>query len=216
MATSLSTDEIARELADYGVELSELRLGQLSGYLELLLHWNRRVNLTAIREPRQIVRRLFGESLYLAQVLDLKGWLVDVGSGAGFPGLALKLAVPDLRVTLIESRQRKCAFLKEVARSCHLYHVDVVAERFEEWVSTTEREHGPNYITTRAVEPQRRLLEAMRDLLEPGGKGVFVTTRELSAQIHRAGVEWRWEEEFDVPQSENSVVLVGELDPRYA
>lgn len=210
MATSLSTDEIARELADYGVELSELRLEQLSAYLELLLHWNRRVNLTAIREPREIVRRLFGESLYLAEVLDLKGWLVDVGSGAGFPGLALKLAVPDLRVTLIESRKRKCAFLKEVARNCQLPYVDVVGERFEAWASASGRERGPDYVTTRAVQGRKKLLASMRELLEPGGKSVFLTTPELAARIQKAGIGWKWQVQLSVPHASGTVILIGE------
>jgi 16S rRNA (guanine527-N7)-methyltransferase len=209
VATSLSTDEIARELADYGVELPELRLQQLSAYLELLLRWNRRVNLTAIREPRQIVRRLFGESLYLADLIDLKGWLVDVGSGAGFPGLALKLAAPDLRVTLIESRQRKCAFLKEVARTCRLEYVDVVGERFENWAATTHRGGRPDYITTRAVAMGRKLLASMRELLGPGGKGVFVTTTELTARIQEAGIGWKWEAPLEIPHSGGGVILVG-------
>jgi 16S rRNA (guanine527-N7)-methyltransferase len=210
MATSLSTAEIARELADYGVELSEPRLQQLSTYLELLLRWNRRVNLTAIREPRQAVRRLFGESLYLAEVLDLKGWLVDVGSGAGFPGLALKLAVPDLRVTLVESRKRKCAFLKEVTRSCKFPHVHVVDERFETWAATATSARGPSIITTRAVTVQRKLLGTMRELLTPGGKGVFLTTAELTGRIQKAGIGWKWQVQLGIPNSNRCVVLVGE------
>ena len=84
----LSTRDIAAELAPFGVELTGKELEQLSAYLELLLRWNRRVNLTGLRDPRTIVRRLFGESLYLSRIVELRGWLVDVGSGAGFPGLA--------------------------------------------------------------------------------------------------------------------------------
>jgi len=83
-ATSLSTREIAAELAPFGVELTAPALAQLSTYLELLLRWNRRVNLTGLRQPRLIVRRLFGESLYLSRLVELRGWLVDVGSGPGF------------------------------------------------------------------------------------------------------------------------------------
>ncbi|MGH9862105.1 MAG: RsmG family class I SAM-dependent methyltransferase, partial [Candidatus Acidiferrales bacterium] len=96
MAALLSEPEIAAELAAYQVVLPPEGLTQLRSYLDLLLHWNRRVNLTGLREPRDIVRRLFGESLFLTTVVSLRGWLVDVGSGAGFPGLALKLAVPEL------------------------------------------------------------------------------------------------------------------------
>ena len=134
MAAPLSEAEIARELAGFGLQLPPPAMAQLSRYLELLLQWNRRVNLTGLRDPREIVRRLFGESLAISRAVELRGWLVDVGSGAGFPGLALKLVAPDLRVTLVEARQKKCAFLKEVARQCGFAGVDVVAERFEGWV----------------------------------------------------------------------------------
>jgi len=170
VAASLSEHEIARELASYQVELSPAALHQLSCYLELLLRWNQRINLTGYRDPHQIVRRLFGESLFLAQVIELRGWLVDVGSGAGFPGLALKLAAPDLRATLIESRRKKGAFMKEVARSCEFYNVDVVVERFESWARRPVGPGKPSIVTTRAVKPGRELLDLTRALLADQGK----------------------------------------------
>lgn len=211
MLASLPTDEeIARDLADYRVELSPARLAQLRTYLELLLQWNRRVNLTAVREPRQMVRRLFGESLYLGEVLDLQGWLVDVGSGAGFPGLALKLAAHDLRVTLVESRKRKCAFLKEVARACAFSNVDVVDERFEAWVKARTGAEKPTLITTRAVRMQKKLLGLIEELLAPGGKVVFLTTSTLAEKIELFASHWRWYVKLEVPgTSRNSIVLIG-------
>jgi 16S rRNA (guanine527-N7)-methyltransferase len=178
----------------------------------LLLHWNRRVNLTAVREPRQMVRRLFGESLYLAEVLDLQGWLVDVGSGAGFPGLALKLAAPELRLTLVESRKRKCAFLKEVARACAFRNVDVVDERFETWVKDRAQPEKSNLITTRAVKLQKKLLSLMEELLAPHGKAVFLTTTVLAQKIQKFVPGWSWYVKLEVPgTSGNDVVLIGGL-----
>lgn len=211
MAAGLPTDdEIARDLADYRVELPPPRLAQLRTYLELLLQWNLRVNLTAVREPRQMVRRLFGESLYLGEVLDLQGWLVDVGSGAGFPGLALKLAAHDLRVTLVESRKRKCAFLKEVVRACGFSNVDVVDERLEGWVRTRTGAEKPNIITTRAVRMQKKLLGLMEELTAPHGKVVFLTTPALAGKIRQFASQWNWYVKLEVPgTSGNSIVLIG-------
>lgn len=208
-ATSLSTREIAAELSPFGVELTEKGLGQLSVYLELLVRWNRRVNLTGLRQPRQIVRRLFGESLYLSRLVELRGWLVDVGSGAGFPGLALKLVAPDLRVTLIEARQRKGAFLKEVARACGFYAIDVVTERFEDWAERQAGGEKADYITTRAVITDKRLLEQVGTLLAENGKAALLTTSECVRSIKAQASCFIWQEPFYVPSVPNSVVLVG-------
>lgn len=93
---------------------------QLSGYLDLLVRWNGRTNLTAIREPEEIVQRHFGESVFaglqLLQYAPGAVTVLDFGSGAGFPGLPMQLAVPQLRVTLAESQGKKAAFLRETVR----------------------------------------------------------------------------------------------------
>jgi 16S rRNA (guanine527-N7)-methyltransferase len=93
---------------------------QLAAYLDLILRWNARINLTAIRDPEEIVRRHFGESLFVGTQLGYCPTLLDFGSGAGFPGLPIQLMRPDIRVTLAESRSRKAAFLHEAVRSMRL------------------------------------------------------------------------------------------------
>ena len=99
-------------------------LPQLSLYLDLLLRWNARTNLTAIREPEEIVRRHFGESLFagshLAPLLPAAATLLDFGSGAGFPGLPIQFLLPQLRVTLAESQGKKASFLREAVRTLGL------------------------------------------------------------------------------------------------
>ncbi|MFQ5724222.1 MAG: 16S rRNA (guanine(527)-N(7))-methyltransferase RsmG [Terriglobia bacterium] len=211
MAVPLSSREVARTLADYQVELPPPALTQLAAYLELLLRWNRRMNLTGLRDPQAILRRLFGESLYLSRVVELRGWLVDIGSGAGFPGLALKLVAPDLQVTLIESRRRKCAFLKEVVRECVFSGVDVVSGRFEQWLEGRGEKGKADIITTRAVNVRPRLLVQIQQLLDPSGRAVFVTTGALAGQIRGLSSAWRWEKEWLVPPDTRRIVLVGRL-----
>jgi 16S rRNA (guanine527-N7)-methyltransferase len=103
---------------------------QLSVYLDLLLKWNARTNLTAIREPQEIVRRHFGESLFAAQHLGDCSTLLDFGSGAGFPGLPIQLLRPELQVTLAESQNKKSTFLREVVRTLGL-KTEVWANRVE-------------------------------------------------------------------------------------
>src|ERR1700761_7277744 len=100
-----------------GIDLAPELVGQFGIYLEVLMRWNARVNLTAIRDPEQIVTRHFGESLFTARQLSEQtapsATLADIGSGAGFPGLPIKLWAPPTELTLIESQNKKAAFLRE-------------------------------------------------------------------------------------------------------
>jgi 16S rRNA (guanine527-N7)-methyltransferase len=214
VAASLSEQQIARELVDYQVELSAQALGRLRCYLELLLRWNRRINLTGLGEPRAIVRQLFGESLWLATVVELEGWLVDVGSGAGFPGLALKLAAPDLRVTLVESRQKKGTFLKEVVRSCQFTTVDVVVERFGGWLPQGIGAGQPNLITTRAVRMDEKLLGGIALALGPYGKALFLSTPKLAQDLESRGAGFRWDAPLEIPGGKGRVVVIGSLQSK--
>ena len=97
---------------------------RLSQHYTILTQWNQRVNLTSIREPRAIVERHFGESLFLAVHLPKAKTVVDVGSGAGFPGLPLAVARPELTVTLVESIEKKAVFLKEASRELENVRVE--------------------------------------------------------------------------------------------
>jgi 16S rRNA (guanine527-N7)-methyltransferase len=120
---------------------------QLSVYLELILKWNARINLTAIRSPEEIVRRHFGESLFVGARLGVCETLLDFGSGAGFPGVPIQLMRPEVAVTLAESRSRKAAFLHEVLRALGL--------RTEVWAGRVEAMAGQrrfDVVTMRAVE----------------------------------------------------------------
>ena len=132
-ASSLSSNQIAELVATYlspDAAVPAPLYDQLATYLELLLKWNARTNLTAIREPEEIVRRHFGESLFAAQHLGECSTLLDFGSGAGFPGLPIQLLRPELQVTLAESQNKKATFLREVVRTLGL-KTEVWANRVE-------------------------------------------------------------------------------------
>src|SRR5215472_14781283 len=117
------------------VQLSEAQLHQVSTHLALLLQWNARINLTAIRDPEEIITRHFGESLLAARLLftsHSRESAVDIGSGAGFPGLPLKVWSSNLELTLVESNQKKAVFLKEVVRRLDLTGMTVLTGRAED------------------------------------------------------------------------------------
>jgi 16S rRNA (guanine(527)-N(7))-methyltransferase GidB len=130
-------------------DLSAAQRGRVAVYIDLLLKWNARINLTAIRDEQQIVTRHFGESFFLAQCLfaderrgnqdkderfgegSVGAQVLDIGSGAGFPGLPLKIWTDRVRLTMVEANQKKSTFLREVVRAIGLKNVSVIAERAE-------------------------------------------------------------------------------------
>src|SRR6185369_6106838 len=169
---SVPPPEIAELLTSYtvGLELPTGIYDQLSAYLDLLLRWNAKTNLTAIRDPEQIVTRHFGESLFAAKVLfgdrppGPETTLADLGSGAGFPGIPIKLAFPDLLVTLIESQNKKATFLKEVIRALRIEGIDVYNGRAEQWGKQAD------VVTLRAVERFESAMSTATYLLSPNGE----------------------------------------------
>lgn len=186
----LSEDHVARLLAPFGLQLTSHQHGVLLTYLELLLRWNRKINLTAIRYPEECVTRHFGESLYLARWVELEGALLDIGSGAGFPGLALKIFFPSLAVTLLEPVAKKRAFLKEVARACGMEPVEVRAERLEDFASPPS---SFDAATSRAVGGLERLIPLAARLLKPGGRLALWLTQGQGKGLRQieSAIEWR-------------------------
>lgn len=146
--------EIASLLKPYLNRLPNHLPPLLSGYLDLLVRWNARTNLTAIRSPEEIIRRHFGESLFAASHLgdSVPSTLLDLGSGAGFPGIPIALLYPEITVTLAESQNKKATFLREVSRTLALRNVEVWAGRAEDLPRTFDT------VTLRAVDDMKTAL----------------------------------------------------------
>lgn len=130
-ASQISETRMRELLAPFYPEPTGLLLDQLGVYLDLLLRWNGKTNLTAVRDPELIISRHFGESLFTARHLPRRKTLLDLGSGAGFPGLPIQLALPELQVTLAESQNKKASFLREVVRALGL-STEVWPKRIED------------------------------------------------------------------------------------
>jgi len=167
----LAQAQLANLLEPYFPAPDSLLLERLSTYLALLVKWNARTNLSAIREPEEIVRRHFGESLFTALHLPREGTLLDVGSGAGFPGLPIALACPGLAVTLTESQNKKAAFLREAVRALSV-RVEVWSGRAE----TLPADRLFDMVTLRAVDRPEVALAHARARVRPGGLLARLTT----------------------------------------
>src|ERR1700679_279150 len=155
---TLSNARIAALLAPYLAAPPPSLLAQLSLYLALLLKWNARTNLTAIRDPEEIVRRHFGESLFAAQYLGPCTTLLDFGSGAGFPGLPIALLRPEIVVTLAESQNKKATFLREAIRTLNI-QAQIHSARAEELKTRFD------CVTLRAVDNMQAAIPAAIQLL---------------------------------------------------
>ncbi len=160
-----------QEAAQFGIRLGEVAVEQFARYQALLMDWNERMNLTAVSQPRQIQQRHFLDSLTCATVMgELNGRLViDVGSGAGFPGLPLKIIYPEMRLVLVESIGKKAQFLEAVITALGLSDVQVVTERAETLGQTDGHREQYDWAVARAVAELRVLAEYLLPLCRVGG-----------------------------------------------
>jgi 16S rRNA (guanine527-N7)-methyltransferase len=206
----MDTAEISRLLAPF-VSSPGLRGQQLdciSTYIDILLRWNRKINLTSVRRPEEIVTRHFGESLFAARHLFAESAepalrVIDVGSGAGFPGVPLKIYAPAIRLTLIESHQRRAAFLSEVIRELKLRDVEVFAGRAESFAGNAD------LVTMRAVEKFERALSAAVGLVAPGGRLALLIGARQVATARSAQPQLAWNPALPIPESAGRVLAVG-------
>jgi len=171
------------------------------------MQWTDKISLTSIREPLEILARHFGESMFAASAVPIEhGRLADVGSGAGFPGLPLKLIRPGLDLTLMEPNIKKSAFLFDVMRTLELANVAVLRNTF---ANSPIKPASLTFITSRALDPSKGLLPWANRSLAPGGRLVLWTAKDAAQKIS-TDAHWNWLEPIRIPHSKQRVLLVGQ------
>jgi 16S rRNA (guanine527-N7)-methyltransferase len=196
-------------------------LDQISTYIDLLLRWNARINLTGIRRPEEIVTRHFGESFFLARHLFPKSGtdhrplttdhrpprVLDIGSGAGFPALPLKLWAPHIHLTLVESNHKKAAFLREVARALTLTNINVITDRAEVLAARPDFPRT-EVVTLRAVEHFDTILPQALALLAPDATlAVLIGAAQIPHLTTLTTMKWHFP--IPIPQSHRRVLSIG-------
>ena len=206
----IGTARTAELLDPFGIRLNSDQTGRLLVYLDLLLKWNSKINLIGKSSGEECVTRHFGESLFLGRAMGLDGSLLDIGSGAGFPGLALKIIYPDLEATLLEPVTKKRAFLKEVIRICQFEHVGVLGQRLEDF-SSQLAENKYNYATSRAVGGFANLIENAAACLKPKGRLCLWLGHQDASAIVLSRTPFKWQKPVLIPLSLRREILIGEL-----
>jgi 16S rRNA (guanine527-N7)-methyltransferase len=180
-------DLLAAGARELDLDLAPAQLDQFARYAELLIDWNLRFNLTAIVEPRDIVIKHFLDSLAAARSLPPGPInLIDVGAGAGLPGLPLKIARPEIKLTLLEATRKKCDFLQAVIDDLHLADVQVVNARAEEAGRLEEHREQYDIAIARAVADLPVLIEYLLPFVKIGGFAVAQKSREAADELARA------------------------------
>jgi 16S rRNA (guanine527-N7)-methyltransferase len=202
-----SAETIRRALSEFQISADDAQIIKIQQYMGMLLTWNEKVNLTAIRDPLEILYRHFCESMYAAVAVPLEcGRLADVGSGGGFPGLPLKILRPGLQLFLVESNVKKATFLAEVARDLGLTDARVLVSRYEE---LGEELTPLDKVCSRAVGEFSPLLAwAGSERVAAKQAVLWVGGRDLEEVRRIDG--WQWREPIAVPHSLRRYLLVGD------
>lgn len=206
----LSLAVIRRALEEFKLPAYDNQILQIQQYMGILLAWNEKINLTAIRDPLEILYRHFCESMFAGIAAPVEaGRLADVGSGGGFPGLPLKILLPGLNVFLVESNIKKATFLAEVIRELGLTGAQVLVSRYEELAE----EIAPlDYVCARALgEFQKFLQWAHSERIAAKQVILWIGANDL-AEIQSIRT-WEWREPVPVPNSLRRLLLIGARKP---
>ncbi len=164
----MNKNEFINALKELNIKITPLQLEKLETYYNLLIEENKKYNLTAITKKEDVYLKHFYDSLTLNKIINLSNqYLCDIGTGAGFPGIVLKIIFPNLKITLLDSTEKKCKFLKLVISELNLNNIDIINERAEIYSKTTREKY--DIVTSRAVAPLKHLLEYSISLVKVNG-----------------------------------------------
>jgi 16S rRNA (guanine527-N7)-methyltransferase len=176
---------------EFGIDLTSTQQEQFEKYYGLLVEWNEKFNLTAITEYTGVQLKHFLDSLSAAPILLKAGivnkTLIDVGAGAGFPGMPLAIALADLRVTLLESTGKKVRFLDQTMRELDLENVTSVHARAEEYGRDSRHREQFDFCVARALAPMRTLVEYTLPFVRVGG--IFIAYKAVEAEEETRGAK---------------------------
>ena len=207
----MNKEEFKKELEKLNINLTETQEKQLETYYEMLVETNKNINLTAITEKEEVYLKHFYDSLTLAKTIDLTQNLkiIDIGTGAGFPGLVLKIVFPTLDVTLLDSLEKRLNFLNEVIQKLNLTNIKTVHSRIEDY-----KEETFDIVTSRAVAKTNILLELSCQLAKTNGYFIFLKSnieeelKESEKCLEILNMKLEEKVEFNLPKENSKRTII--------
>lgn len=209
----MNQSKFIEEVEKLGIGITDTKLKSLEKYYELLIEYNKVMNLTGITEKDQVYLKHFYDSLTIAKIINLSNYetLCDLGSGAGFPGIVLKIFYPNLKITLIDSLNKRINFLNKVIEELDLKNIEAIHTRIEDY--TKENIEKYDVVTARAVAPLNILLELGIGLAKVGKyfvamKGNLENEPDYTNALNKLNCEQNSMIQFKLPIEESNRSLI--------
>lgn len=209
--------EFEKYLAKMNISLLKEQYEQFYAYMEFLIEWNEKMNLTAITDPKEIILKHFVDSLTIAKYVKEDKSIIDMGTGAGFPGIPIKIYRKDVKVVLADSLNKRIKFLDEVIDKLKLENVETIHCRAEELGKNKQYREKFDYATSRAVANLSTLSEYLMPFVKLNGKCIFMKTIEVEEELEKAkkaiktlGGKIEKVDKFEIPESDlgRSIIIV--------
>ena len=220
MEHSTFNEGLLEKASTMGVRFSVEQMDKFYKYMNLLIEWNEKINLTAIIEPNEIILKHFIDSITILKDIKDGSIVVDVGTGAGFPGIPLSIMNPTLKITLVDSLNKRLIFLQEVINELDLKNVELVHARAEEFGRNKKYREKFDVATSRAVSNLATLSEYLLPLVKINGKAISMKAGNASQEIEDAkkaiktlGGNINNIEEFNLPQSDigRTIIIIDKI-----
>lgn len=220
----MNIEELKKIMIFYGekidIKFTEEQLNQFYKYMNLLLEWNEKINLTAITDPNEVILKHFIDSLTINKYIKENSTLADVGTGAGFPGIPLKILRPDLKITLVDSLNKRINFLNEVINKLNLVNIETVHSRIEDFGKNKKYRESFDFVTARAVANLAVLSEYLLPIAKVGGQCVCMKGSSVEEELSNGknaikvlGGKIKIIDEFVLPDSDMSrnVIIIDKI-----